>query len=156
MVGGLVTYLKPNLSATKIDICSDATVFEGLVLKIENLDDKDMPSIIVSNIYKPPHNNNNRENIEQFIKEVSPLIKYVNDTNIEALFGGDFKINILKINENSSYSDFLDAMFNNSLYPKITMPTRFTTHSASLLDNFYSLHDCRDPSSSGSCAPCYR
>ena len=51
--------------------------------------------------------------------------------------GGDFNINLLKINENASFSEFMDTMFNYSLYPKITMPTRFSTHSASLIDNFY-------------------
>ena len=126
--GGLVTYLKTHLNATKIDICSNTTVFEGLVLKVENMEDKSMPSVIVSNIYKPPHDNNNRANIEKFIEEITPLVKFCNETNSEILIGGDFNINLLKMNENSSYSEFIDMMFNNSLYPKITMPTRFSTY----------------------------
>ena len=96
-----------------------------------------MPNIMVTNIYKPPHNNNNRNNIEQFMTEIAPIMKYINETNCEVLIGGDWNINILKVNENTIYSDFIDMMFTNSLYPKITMPTRFATHSASLLDNFY-------------------
>ena len=79
--GGLITYVKSHLTATKIDICSHSTVFEGLVLKVENTDNKSMPPILVSNIYKPPHDNNNRENIEQFMTEITPILKYLNDTN---------------------------------------------------------------------------
>ena len=135
--GGLITYIKSHLVATKIDICPNTNVFEGLVLKVENPENKSMPNIIVSNIYKPPHNNNNKENIEQFMREIAPIMTYINETNSEALMGGDWNINILKVNENSTYSEFLDMMFTNSLHPKITMPTRFATHSASLLDNFY-------------------
>merc|ERR1712121_476335 len=77
--GGLITYIKSHLTATKIDICPNSSVFEGLVLKIENPEDKSMPNTIVTNIYKPPHNNNNRDNIEKFIDEITPILKYINE-----------------------------------------------------------------------------
>ena len=135
--GGLITYIKSHLTATKINKCPKSNIWEGLLLKVNNENEKSTPNVLVANIYKPPHNNNNKENIEQFIREIQPVMKYINDTKSEAIMGGDWNINILKVNENTAFSDFLDTMFNNSLYPKITMPTRFATRSATLLDNFY-------------------
>ena len=129
--------MKSYLSATKIELCPNSSTFESLSIIVENLEDRSMPKLIVTNIYKPPKNNNNRENIELFMNEFAPILEKVNSSNIEVLLGGDWNINILKINENSVYSEFLDLMLANSLFPKITMPTRFATHTASLLDNFY-------------------
>ena len=109
-----------------------------------------MPSVLVGNIYKPPHNNNNRENIEKFISEIRPVVKYLKKSKSEVLIGGDWNINILKVNENEVFSEFLDFMFNHSLYPKLTMPTRYATRSASLIDNFYcKFSDCTQQASAG-------
>ena len=148
--GGLITYVKSNLNATRLHICPNSNIWEGLFVKVDNPENKSMPSIIIGNIYKPPHNNNNRENVEQFISEIEPVLTQLNKTNTEVIIGGDWNLNILKINENNAFSDFLDAMFNNSFYPKITMPTRFATHSATLLDNFYcKFSDCSLNASAG-------
>ena len=50
---------------------------------------------------------------------------------------GDYNINLLKIDERELFANFLELMMSHSLFPKITLPTRFSTHSCSLLDNIF-------------------
>ena len=43
----------------------------------------------------------------------------------------------MKINERDGFAEFLDKMTNNSFFPTITLPTRFSSYNCSLLDNIY-------------------
>ena len=132
--GGLITYVKSKFDVNVLDICPESQIWEGLFIEIL-MNDKSKSKIIVGNVYKPPRNNNNYENIQNFISEFEPVINNLNNSKVEYLIGGDWNINLLKINEQPAFSDFLDLMLNKGLCPKITFPTRFSTHSASLLDN---------------------
>ena len=53
------------------------------------------------------------------------------------VIAGDTNINLLNVNENKKIAEFFDAIISQSLYPKITLPTRFSDQSASLIDNFF-------------------
>ena len=59
------------------------------------------------------------------------------DINNELIIAGDFNINLLKINENDVYSNFFDTLISHSLYPQITLPTRFTRTNGTLIDIFF-------------------
>ena len=133
--GGLITYIKSKFSTKILDICPDSQIWEGLFVEISS--DDDNKKVIVGNIYKPPRDNNNYQNIQNFISEFDPVLTYLNNSKAELIIGGDWNINLLKINERPAFSDFLDKMLNNSLCPKITLPTRFSSRSASLIDNIY-------------------
>ena len=41
------------------------------------------------------------------------------------IFAGDYNINLLKLNEDELISDFFDLLTSHSMYPQITLPTRF-------------------------------
>ena len=134
--GGLITYIKSKYTTKVIDICPDSRIWEGLFVEISIENEKNSKTII-GNIYKPPRDNNNNENIQNFISEFEPVLNHLNNSKIRYIIGGDWNINLLKINERLAFADFLDLMFSNSLCPKITLPTRFSQHSASLIDNMY-------------------
>ena len=51
---------------------------------------------------------------------------------------GDFNIDLLKYDTNKDSTMFLDIMYTNFLLPYITIPTRVTTHSKTLIDNIFS------------------
>ena len=74
------------------------------------------------------------EHTEQFIYEISPIVA---DMNSRMMLIGDFNIDLLKINKNSVYCDFYDTLISNSFKPTITLPNRFSQHSASLTDNIF-------------------
>ena len=94
--------------------------------------------VIIGNLYKPPQNNNNIANIPAFIEDIEPILQDLNSHNSVVFMCGDFNINILKINDEKHFADFLDTMLAYSFYPQITFPTRLNnTSGATLIDNIY-------------------
>ena len=89
----------------------------------------------VINIYRPP--NDIQQNYRQFIDEFSILLSSFKKCNSEIIITGDFNINLLKINVRPIFSDFYDILTTNSFLPKITLPTRFTETSGTLIDKFF-------------------
>ena len=74
-------------------------------------------SIIVGNIYKPPNDNNNCDNVKGFVSELELILSDLNNTNSEVLICGDYNINLLKIKGAVSYrfsQGLLTLMCNNS------------------------------------------
>ena len=53
------------------------------------------------------------------------------------ILAGDYNINMLKINEQEHCSRFFDMLTSLSLFPQITLPTRFTTCNGTVIDNFF-------------------
>ena len=57
--------------------------------------------------------------------------------NSDILLTGDYNINLLAINDNEINADFLEMFCSLSFYPKITLPTSFSSHTVSLIDNVF-------------------
>ena len=55
----------------------------------------------------------------------------------DVLLAGDFNINLLKLNENETCSEFFDSLLAHSFLPQITVPTRFGQFCHTLIDNFF-------------------
>ena len=91
--------------------------------------------IIVINVYRPP--NDLLLNYRQFINEFTILLSSFDKVNSEIIITGDFNINLLKIKERPIFSEFFDILTSNSYLPKITLPTRFTDATGTLIDNFF-------------------
>ena len=53
------------------------------------------------------------------------------------ILAGDYDINLLKLNEDELISDFFDLLTSHSMYPKITLPTRFSERHGTLIDNLF-------------------
>ena len=51
---------------------------------------------------------------------------------------GDFNIDLLKINVKDLYHTFFNSLIAAGYLPRISLPTRITNHSATLLDNIFS------------------
>ena len=54
--------------------------------------------------------------------------------NTYASLVGYFNINLLQINERVMHEEYLDLMCTNNFYPKISLPTRYSKSSCSLID----------------------
>ena len=118
---------------------TQSDIWEGLFIDVsgQNL----RRPITIGNIYKPPHNNNNNANIERFIEEISPIINTLQKENKYAAIFGDFNINLLQINEREKFEEFFDLMCTNNFFPKITLPTRSSKKSCTLIDQMF----CKSP-----------
>ena len=58
--------------------------------------------------------------------------------NKVSYLSGDFNIDLLKIETDTSINDFYNSLTSNLFVPHITLPTRITSHSQTLIDNIYS------------------
>ena len=133
--GGLVTYIKSDFTAKKLDICPKSDSWEALFVDIRH--EETNFNLILGNIYKPPRDNNNNDNIDKFMKELNPVLDTLDSKQVDVALAGDYNINLLQINERLKFSEFFDNMLSRSFYPKITFPTRMSTHSGTLIDNIF-------------------
>ena len=80
------------------------------------------PSIVIGNIYRPPYDNNSRENIETYVSELDPVLSMIKTHSTDMMITGDFKINLLHTTlcNKGPYGEFLYLMLGHSLYPQIT------------------------------------
>ena len=62
----------------------------------------------------------------------------VKQLNRSSYICGDYNIDLLKIKTNKHFNDFFDNLITVGFFPKITLPTRFTEQSSTLIDNVFS------------------
>ena len=68
---------------------------------------------------------------------LSPMLEKVSFESKEVYLMSDFNINLLNYESNKETADFLNNMHSNSLVPYITLPTRITPRSKTLIDNIF-------------------
>jgi len=132
--GGLAMYVKSTLSSnisSNLDPGSD--IFEAQFIEITI--DSSHKKLLIGNVYRPPKDN--IENYSKFIEEFSQIMSSLSRNNTNVVIGGDFNLNLLQINNKPIFHEFIDAIFTNAFLPQITLPTRFSEQSGSLLDNFF-------------------
>ena len=89
---GLIIYLNENYNYRIRNLYTNSNIWERLFIDINggNL----CRTFTIGNIYRPPHDNNNNTNIQQFISELSPIIAILQSENTYAAIKGDFNINV--------------------------------------------------------------
>ena len=115
-------------------ICPKSTIWEGQFIQLtEKLANK---KIVLGNIYiyRPPMDTN--ENYKQFISEFATLLAHLDRCNSDVIIGGNFNIDVLKVNDKPIVSEYLDMVIYHGFFPKITLPTRLSERSGTLIDNF--------------------
>ena len=107
--------------------------WEGLIIKVQG--NSLSKTFTIGNIYRSPRTRN--EDLKVFIDEFTPILSRLDNCNNDIIIAGDFNINLLKLNENDMFSSFFDTVISHSLYPQITLPTRFTRTNRTLIDNLF-------------------
>ena len=72
------------------------------------------------------------------IAEFSTLLQKVKNLNKLSYICGDYNIDLLKLKVNPRFGEFFDHIISSGFFPKITLPTRFSDQSATLIDNVFS------------------
>ena len=139
--GGLICYVHESLQAEIVKVSEKSQLFEGIVIEISG---RGINPTLIANFYRPPRFNNNNRTIEEFTREISPMIKELSESSKNAILAADFNIDLLKVNEKERYAIFLDLMLEYGFFPKISLPTRFAKRSASLLDQIYVKNRCNN------------
>ena len=146
--GGLFIYLRDEYSFTVTGQYNQSDLWEGLFIEVQGecLEGK----LTIGNIYRPPKCNNNNATIDRFTEEISPILTNIGKKSSNAIVAGDFNIDLLQINERYKYQKYFDVFVTNALFPLITLPTRVSKHSSTLIDQlFCKLKDVRKLNSSG-------
>ena len=131
--GGLLIYLHKNLTFVHRNLYIPNHIWEGQFIDI-SLHENDK-KLTLCNIYRPPRDRNN--DIDLFINDLSPIIEALSRESSEKVIVGDFNLDLLKMNTRQKYTEYLDVMLCNGFYPKITLPTRLTERTATLIDQIY-------------------
>jgi hypothetical protein len=125
---GLAIYIKENLKYEILNVKTRQHVWEAQFLKVSMANEQ---YLILGNIYRPPKQN--AEIYETFLTELDCILK---SWKGDVLIGGDFNVDLLKIDEKPQNKEFFDIILNNGYIPKVTLPTRFSRMTGSLIDNF--------------------
>ena len=129
--GGLVTFVDKLFQHEIVLNVNMHTLWEGLILQIKG---GVLPkALIIGNIYRPPRML--KEEIKQFINEFELLILSLEKYKLNINLAGDYNLNLLKINNDELCNEFFDLITSHSLLPRITLPTRISNASGTLIDN---------------------
>ncbi|MBY0580760.1 MAG: hypothetical protein K2P53_03665 [Rickettsiales bacterium] len=130
--GGTLLYLSKKLIYKRRDdlmiytpYCLESTFVEIIFSKKTN--------IIVGCIYKHPCMDTN-----DFTSIMSALLQKINSENKSVFLLGDYNIDLIQSNNDTATSDFLNLLSFHNIHPFITLPTRITNHSATIIDNIFS------------------
>ena len=133
--GGVGCWIKNHLNYEVIEELSvfNENIFESIFIKINISKSKFK---IIGNIYKPPSCN-----IQMFNDTLDILGKISNDKVLkkadEITLMGDINIDLLKFENHKATNDYLNSLLSNSFLPVITLPTRVTQNTASLIDHIF-------------------
>ena len=88
---------------------------------------------MICNVYWKP--GGNVPDIKLFIDEFSTLLKKIQHRKHYAFICGDFNIDILKLNVNIHISNYFNSIISCGFIPLITLPSRLSDHSHTLIYN---------------------
>ena len=112
--------------------------WEGQFIDITHKFNEALPcKITLANIYRPPRNNNSNISIDRFLEPFINVFNELTRENSILITGGDFNIDLLKINEREKFQEYFDLFVSNGSIPQITTPTRFSRKNATLLDQIF-------------------
>ena len=127
LAGGVGLYVKSSLTANCRDDKSNLTdEFETIWVEISNSKDK----VMEGEVYRHPNSN-----FLAFQDELFSTLHKLSSCNCPYYILGDFNVDLLKINSNSSEADLKNFTNCSVIHCLIKKPTRITDHSSALLDH---------------------
>jgi len=129
--GGVTVYVKSSLKAKCVkDTKISNDHIESLFLDIEVTKSK---SMFLGSVYRPPSGNT-----DDFVNKLIDMIRPINVKRPnEMIVCGDFNVNMLDLENDNPAINLVTTMNSLSFLPTITVPTRNTNTSNTLLDNIF-------------------
>ena len=131
--GGLIIYVydRYDISAP-LTLIDSVSGWEYLCIEISQKTPYPQKYVIV-NVYRPPNEIVDTFNI--FVNEFDMFLNNLSKMNRSIYFCADFNIDLLKIHKKHNYGNFFDTVLSAGFHPKITLPTRITDASNTLIGN---------------------
>ena len=134
--GGLLIYIHKQFKYTLIDtINQDATGWEYLCIEMSHRTPHSQ-KYLLCNVYRKP--GEIVDEMNAFLVDFSTFLQRVKNLNKLSYICGDYNIDLLKVKINPRFGEFFDHIISSGFFPKITLPTRFTDQSSTLIDNVFS------------------
>ena len=131
--GGLMTYIHDRFDVSPpIQILESVSGWEYVCVEVS----QSIPypqKFIVANIYRPPCEI--IETFTTFLTEYDLFLNCLSRMKHATYICADFNIDLLKLYTKQHYNMFFDIIISSGFYPKITLPTRITDRSSTLIDN---------------------
>ena len=129
--GGLALYISDAIPYTvRHDLSKNIEgVLESLFVEINP---GKSGTLIIGEVYRSPSGSS-----VTFLQILREILEAIQNQPCETVVMGDFNVNLLDY-EGSFPADFLSDMLASGLLPSVTIPTRVTEKSATLIDNIFS------------------
>ena len=133
--GGLAIYLHNDYEAKRKNLYKQSEHWEGMFIDVTS--DYLPKKIILGNVYRPPRDNYSDVSIDRFLEPMTQILKKIHKEKCAAQIGGDYNINLLRLNEREKFQQYFDYFVTQDLFPQITLPTRFSKNNATLIDQLF-------------------
>ena len=132
---GLIILLSNEYSYLIRSSHNNSKLWDGIFIEVSGKSLRE--KVLIGNMYRSLHSNNNNRTISEFCQEIAPIISDVTKGNASIIITGDFNIDLLEINERSEFQKYFDILVTHGMFPKITVPTRSSKFNASLIDQMF-------------------
>ena len=133
--GGLIIYVHKDFECTALtEVKVPSSGWEYLCVKLSHRKPKSK-IYVLCNIYRKPNEIVN--DLDTFSNELSTLLITVKNLKHSTYVWGDYNIDLLKVKINKHYCDYFDEIISHGFFPKITLPTRISDNSSTLIDNIF-------------------
>ena len=134
--GGLCIYIRHGLKyKERPDLecpIEKQELFDNVFIEILNPDDS-KNNTLIGTIYRPP----GASTVEGFTDHLDELLSKISKEKKRVILTGDANINLLKYSQHVPSASFLDMLLSYGMVPKITVPTRVTHSTATLIDHIF-------------------
>ena len=128
--GGVALYIRDEF---QFSVRNDLTVsydreFESIFAEIDHNGHK----LVLGEIYRVPGTSE-----QMSIQRYDSILQNLSDFNGDVIIGTDQNFNYLDIERHSKTRDLLDTFISAGFLPTVTLPTRITHNTSTLIDNIY-------------------
>jgi len=120
-------YTVQEITHLDIDSSQDCKL-ENLWLRISSESKK----LIVGGIYRHPN-----QNITEFKCKIEQVLQSLSNHSSPCIIAGDINIDLIKFESHSGTAAYIDNLLCNNFIPAITIPTRITSSTSTLIDHIY-------------------
>ena len=106
-------------------------IFESLFIELYSPYGRSITGVI----YRP--NTAPKADLDIFTTTLHDIMNKINTERKHGIVMGDMNIDLLKFDIHNKTNDYLEALFSLGFSPVITLPTRLSQHSATLIDHIY-------------------
>ena len=135
--GGIAIFVKNGMNyKVRSDLCfppDKCHMFDCLFIEVKPNKLPQSRPVVLGVLYRSPSFNS----ISEFDGCLSDIVHTLKRENKDIILMGDLNVNLLSTDKNNNVSAFLDSMISKGLFPKITVPTRISNTSATLIDHIY-------------------